>query len=179
MSSRSALVGFPKKPLSFSVLPVTWLSKSSKKQPTVPSSFFVGPMPPWQCATFGGSLRTSGNGAITIPQAPLCSTRLLATTLWRPPVTMIPTPMIRSPSGFDGTFGLLLSCTKLLLNVEPSWGDGASSLFSLSVEMPVKLSLNSEFWIVTPDEFVREYPSVLNSPCTRSRTVLHGWQAPT
>src|SRR3954468_17172740 len=109
-----------------------------------------------------------------IPQAPLFSKRLPTIVLSRAPETDIPVPT--GPAAAvpaPGTFGLLLSCTKLCVNTQhecvcviglvapfgqaPSCGEGESSLFWLFVSKPSLLWSNSEFSITRlPPEFVPE-----------------------
>src|SRR5438093_12450466 len=109
-------------------------------------------MPPWQWA-IGGGCPMSGYGTSRIPQAPFLYTRLPLTVSSRPPA--ITTPLPTGPASAEpevGTFGLLLSCTRLLVNTQqelvpvgpfslalghlPSCGEGASSLFWLLVTNP-------------------------------------------
>src|SRR3954467_10950003 len=107
----------------------------------------------------------------------------------RPPAMTMPVP--GGPSEAEpvlGTETLLLSCTKLFVNIQqecepvgpvpplgqtPSCGDGASSLFWLFVLTPVLFWSNSEFRMTRlPPEFVPEYPSAENCACASSSTVL-------
>src|SRR3984893_7159418 len=101
--------------------------------------------------------------------------------LLRSPASTTPLPTgPASAEPVDGTFGLLLSCTRFLVNSQqlgepvgpfspllghfPSCGEGWSSLFWLLLTKPDLLLLNSEFWIVRcPPEFVPEEPSTLFS----------------
>src|SRR5438034_8536970 len=119
----------------------------------------------------------------------------LTMLLWSPEST---TPLPTGPAPATpvvGTLGLLLSCTEFFVNSqqlcepvgpvspafghEPSWGEGASSLFWLLLTKPDLLLLNSEFWMIRcPPEFVPEYPSALVSAWAWSRIVLQSRQAP-
>src|SRR5438128_2812287 len=121
--------------------------------------------------------------------------RLPLTMLLRSPASTTPLPTgPASAAPVLGTLGLLLSCTRFLVNSQqlcvpvgpvspfghfPSWGEGWSSLFWLLLTKPDLLLLNSEFWIVRcPPEFVPEYPSALLSAWAWSRIVLQSGQAP-
>src|SRR3954469_4255206 len=109
-----------------------------------------------------------------IPHAPLFSKRLPTTVLSRPPEIDIPVPTGPAAAApTPGTFGLLLSCTKLCVNTQHEWvwvvelvppaghapscGEGESSLFWLLVSKPSLLWSNSEFSTTRrPPEFVPE-----------------------
>src|SRR5262249_47450635 len=147
-SARSPLVSLAKDPLWSSSFPATSLPHASKKQNPGDA------VPPSQWG-IGGGVSVSGNGTTKMPQAPLFATRLLRTWSLRPPAITTPVPTGPSAAVPDcGTFGLLLSCTKLSRNrvhdrdravgQAPSWGDGASSLFWLFVTIPALLPSHSE-----------------------------------
>ena len=102
-----------------------------------------------------GGTSVSGYGVVRMPHALLFVTLLFTTVSKRPPAMTIPVPT--GPAAADpasGTFGSLLSCTKLLRHTsqddvpvgpfpdghEPSCGEGASSLFCELLTMPVALS---------------------------------------
>src|SRR5579859_2369583 len=105
-----------------------------------------------------------------MPHASLFSNVLSMIVSLRPPETDMPVPT--GPSAerpWAGTFGLLLSCTKLWVNTqqlgapetggltpaghEPSWGGGLSP-FWLLVSKPSLLLSNCEFSIsIRPPEF--------------------------
>src|SRR5947209_3328444 len=129
-------------------------------------------MPPWQFE-IGGGVSVSGKSCTTIPHAPLCSTRLDRTVSFRPPAISMPVPTGADPAIPEpGTLGLLLSWTKLFsitvhecvpvgpvppFGQAPSWGGGASSLFSELGTMPALLSSHSEFLMIRwPPLFVPE-----------------------
>src|SRR5947199_9192934 len=104
----------------------------------------------------------SGNGMSAMPHALLLANRLFMTVSLRAPVTVIPVPTGPVPAApTRGTFGLLLSCTKLCMNTQQEWVwviglmplpghapfcGGGLSPFWLLVSNPSLLLSNSEFF---------------------------------
>jgi len=103
--ARSPFVGLPKKPLPESWFSVTTLPLAMNRHVE------PWPVPPSQWE-MGGGISVSGKSCVTMPHAPLFSTRLLMMVSKLPPEISMPVPtgasQVMPP---HGTFGLLLSWT--------------------------------------------------------------------
>src|SRR6516165_4922060 len=117
----SLFVGLPKKPLWLNVLPVIASLNASNAHSSDPKNAlrFVTPCPEHEIP--GGGVSESANGRNSAPHEPLLANKLFMTVSLRPPDSVIPVPTgpaPAKPAPLPGTFGLLLSCTKLFMKTQ-------------------------------------------------------------